>query len=128
MFPLVLSIPVGLIVTNILVVNNLRDLPTDLAAGKRTLATRIGERATRAQYVVFIALAFMIPTLVGVTNPARRALLIVLISAPFGLKLARKVMSGASGRDLNRVLAQTGRLLLFFGLLLSAGALLGRST
>ena len=128
LFPLVLSIPVGLIVTNILVVNNLRDLPTDLAAGKRTLATRIGERATRAQYVVFIALAFMIPTLVGVTNPARRALLIVLISAPFGLKLARKVMSGASGRDLNRVLAQTGRLLLFFGLLLSAGALLGRST
>src|SRR4026208_2371195 len=59
--PLLLSIPIGLFVTNILVVNNLRDLPTDLAAGKRTLATRIGDRATRAQYAVSTIAAYVVP-------------------------------------------------------------------
>ncbi|HEV2642031.1 MAG TPA: 1,4-dihydroxy-2-naphthoate polyprenyltransferase, partial [Candidatus Elarobacter sp.] len=46
-FALVVSIPIGLLVTNILVINNLRDLPTDRAAGKHTLAVRLGEQGTR---------------------------------------------------------------------------------
>ena len=128
LFPFLLSIPIGLLVTNILVINNLRDLPTDLAAGKRTLATRIGDRATRLQYSLFITAAYSIPVAVGLTHPDRRALLIVLISAPFAMSRARKVLSGVSGRDLNRLLKQTGQLLLLFGLLLSGGALLGRAT
>jgi 1,4-dihydroxy-2-naphthoate octaprenyltransferase len=117
-----------LIVTNILVINNLRDLPTDLAAGKRTLATRIGDRATRAQYAILITLAYLIPVAIAITDPGRRALLIILISAPLASSLARRVLKGASGRDLNPLLGKTGQLLLLFGFLLSAGALLGRAT
>lgn len=128
LFPFLLSIPIGLLVTNILVINNLRDLPTDLAAGKRTLATRIGDRATRLQYTLFIVVAYSIPVAIGLSNPDRRALLIVLISAPFALTRARKVLAGAAGRDLNRLLRQTGQLLLLFGLLVSGGALIGRAT
>ncbi len=127
LFPFLLSIPIGLIVTDVLVINNLRDLPTDLAAGKRTLATRIGDRATRAQYTALIAIAYLIPVGIAIADPERRALLIVLISAPLALSLARKVLSGTSGRDLNPMLKKTGQLLLLFGILLSAGALLGRS-
>jgi 1,4-dihydroxy-2-naphthoate octaprenyltransferase len=128
LFPFLLSIPIGLIVTNILVINNLRDLPTDLAAGKRTLATRIGDRATRAQYAILITLAYLIPVAIAITDPGRRALLIILISAPLASSLARRVLKGASGRDLNPLLGKTGQLLLLFGFLLSAGALLGRAT
>jgi 1,4-dihydroxy-2-naphthoate polyprenyltransferase len=127
LFPFLLSIPVGLLVTNILVINNLRDLPTDLGAGKRTMATRIGERATRLQYVLSIIAAYSIPAVIGILNPDRRALLIVLISAPFAIALMRKVLAGASGRDLNPLLEQSGQLLLLFGLLLSGGALIGRA-
>ncbi|HZK78523.1 MAG TPA: 1,4-dihydroxy-2-naphthoate polyprenyltransferase, partial [Gemmatimonadaceae bacterium] len=60
-FALLLAVPIGLLVTNILVINNLRDLPTDVAAGKRTLAVRMGDRATRMQYALFAVLAYIIP-------------------------------------------------------------------
>ena len=126
-FALLLSIPIGLIVTNILVVNNLRDLPTDLAAGKRTLATRIGDGATRFQYVLFLFIAYAIPVAIALTDSRRHALLLTLISLPLAALLTRIVWRGSSGRDLNPVLKKTGQLLLLFGSLLAAGALLGRA-
>lgn len=126
--PFLLSIPIGLIVTDILVINNLRDRETDVVAGKRTLATRIGDRATRAQYVTFLAVAYLVPVSIALRDPAHRPLLLTLVSLPVALGLARKVATGTSGTDLNPLLRKTGRLLLLFGLLMSAGALIGRST
>jgi 1,4-dihydroxy-2-naphthoate octaprenyltransferase len=127
LFPFLLSIPIGLIVTNVLVINNLRDRPTDIAAGKRTLATRLGDRATRAQYVTFLIIAYLVPVVIAVTDRKRLPLLATLLSLPLALGLARRVMNGTSGRELNPMLKQTGQLLLLFGVLLSAGALIGRS-
>jgi 1,4-dihydroxy-2-naphthoate polyprenyltransferase len=127
LFPFLLSIPIGLIVTNVLVINNLRDRPTDIAAGKRTLATRLGDRATRAQYVTFLIIAYLVPVVIAVTDRKRLPLLATLLSLPLALSLARRVMNGTSGRELNPMLKQTGQLLLLFGVLLSAGALIGRS-
>jgi len=124
--PLLLSIPIGLLVTNILVVNNLRDLPTDLAAGKRTLATRIGDRATRAQYAVSTIAAYVVPLVIGLTDPARRLIMLPLISLPLALRRVLVVAKGASGRDLNLMLKRTGMLLLLFGGLLAVGAALSR--
>ena len=119
-----LSIPIGLLVTNILAVNNLRDRQTDIAAGKRTLATRIGDRATRGQYVLFTIGAYAVPLVIGLTDPARRMIMLPLISLPLALRRVLVVMKGASGRDLNPILKRTGRLLLLFGALLAAGAAL----
>jgi 1,4-dihydroxy-2-naphthoate polyprenyltransferase len=127
-FPFLLSIPVGLIVTNILVINNLRDLSTDLAAGKGTLATRIGERATRIQYVLFLVIAYVIPLVIALTDRARRPLLLTFATAPLAISLARRIIGGTAGRDLNRLLKKTGQLLLLFGATLSAGALFGAVT
>ncbi|HEX6573440.1 MAG TPA: 1,4-dihydroxy-2-naphthoate polyprenyltransferase [Gemmatimonadaceae bacterium] len=126
-FPLLLSIPIGLIVTNILVVNNLRDLPTDVAAGKRTLATRIGDKATRTQYVLFLAISYAIPVAIALSDGRRRPLLLTLISLPLAFLLTKAVVSGTSGRELNPMLKKTGQLLLLYGVLLSAGALIGRA-
>ena len=123
---LALGVPVGLLVTNILVVNNLRDLPTDRGAGKHTLAVRIGERATRAQYALFVALAYLITAALALTSPVRRWLLLPALTLPLGVALVRRVLGGLTGRELNPMLKRTGQLLLVFGVLLAMGALLMR--
>jgi 1,4-dihydroxy-2-naphthoate octaprenyltransferase len=122
-FALLLSIPIGLLVTNILVINNLRDLPTDKAAGKKTLAVRMGDRATRMQYALFVALAYFTP-LARVLGPQRQLwLLLPWITLPFAIYLTSKALS-LSGRDLNPILKKTGQLLLLYGVLLAIGAAL----
>ena len=125
-FALALSIPIGLLVTNILVINNLRDRPTDLAANKRTLATRLGDHGTRMQYLLLTAAAFLVPATLAIAHARWRWLLLPLLAAPLAVILMRKVMGGLTGRDLNGVLARTGQLLLVFGVLLAAGLLLAR--
>lgn len=86
------AVPVGMLATALLVVNNLRDIPTDAAVGKRTLAVRLGDRRTRRLYLV----------LVGVSWPlARRPM--------------RAVARGATGAALVPVLEQTARAQLLFG-------------
>ena len=122
----VLSVPVGLLVTNILVVNNLRDRPTDHAAGKRTLAVRIGDGATRRQYALFTVLAYLVPSALALGHPPRPWLLLPLVTLPIAAGLVRRVLGGRAGRDLNATLEQTGKLLLLFGTLLALGLLLGR--
>ena len=123
---LAVSVPVGLLVTNILVVNNLRDLPTDPGAGKRTLAVRIGDRATRVQYATQTLLAYAIPTVLALLSAERRWLLLVWLSAPLALANVRSIMGGLAGRELNPMLGRTGKLLVVFGALLSVGLVLAR--
>ena len=122
-FALLLSIPIGLLVTNILVVNNLRDRPTDLAAGKRTLAVRIGDRATRMQYAMFVALAYITPLSRAIGASFHPWLLLPWITIPFAIYLVTKVMY-LNGRELNPILKKSGQLLLAYGVLLAIGAAL----
>ena len=119
------AVPVGLLVTNILVVNNLRDLPTDRAAGKRTLAVRLGDGATRVQYALFTALAYLWVAALAASAPGRRWALLPWLTLPLALALVRQLRGGLAGRALNPLLGRTGRLLLAFGLLLALGLLLG---
>ena len=123
---LLLSIPIGLLVTNILVVNNLRDRETDIVAGKRTLAVRTGDRATRAQYTGGTVLAYLIPAALAFAGKVQPWMLLPLLTLPLAFVLVRQVLGGVSGRDLNAVLEQTGKLLLLFGVLLAIGAMLSR--
>ena len=126
-FALVVSLPIGFLVTNILVINNLRDLPTDRAAGKHTLAVRLGEGGTRAQYALLMALAYAVPLWLALTGDARRRwLLLPWLTLPIGIALTRRVLGGLAGRELNPMLKRTGQLLLFFGVLLAAGLVLAR--
>jgi 1,4-dihydroxy-2-naphthoate octaprenyltransferase len=124
---LAVSIPIGLLVTNILVVNNLRDLPTDRDAGKRTLAVRLGERATRMQYALFAALAYLVPAVLAFAGPPRPWLLLPWLTLPLAVGLTRSVLGGLAGRELNPMLKRTGQLLLVYGVLLAIGLLLQRA-
>ncbi len=123
-YALLMSVPVGLLVTNILVINNLRDLPTDRLAGKHTLAVRIGERAARVQYALFAAGAYAVPAVVALRGVAQRWLLLPWLSLPVGALLVRQVLGGLAGRELNPMLKRSGQLLLAFGILLSVGLVL----
>ena len=125
---LLLSIPIGLLVTNILVINNLRDLPTDLAAGKRTLATRIGDRATRVQYALFTIGAYAVPLWLGLADSSRRLMMLPLVTIFLAVRRSLAVLRGTSGRDLNPILKRTGRLVFAFGGLLAIGVALSGLT
>jgi len=128
-FALLASLPVGFLVTNILVINNLRDLPTDRAAGKHTLAVRIGERATRYQYALLAILAYAVPGVMAFSDVSRqRWLLLPWISSPLAFVLVRQVLGGLSGRDLNPMLKRSGLLLLSFGLLFTAGLIFAQTS
>ncbi|HVB05464.1 MAG TPA: 1,4-dihydroxy-2-naphthoate polyprenyltransferase [Acidimicrobiales bacterium] len=112
------SLPVGLLTVAILVVNNLRDIPTDADVGKRTLAVRIGAPATRALYLALIACSF---ALLATIAPRRPASLIALAAVLTAVAPTRAVRSGATGRALIPALGETGRLELLFSALLAIG-------
>jgi 1,4-dihydroxy-2-naphthoate polyprenyltransferase len=112
------SIPVGLLACALLVINNLRDIPTDQQSGKQTLAVVIGDRRTRALYAGCLTVPFCVAVALA---PAAVLTLGTLAAIPFAVRPARLVLAGASGRDLIAALGQTGRLQLAFGVLLTVG-------
>jgi 1,4-dihydroxy-2-naphthoate polyprenyltransferase len=112
------AIPVGFLATALLVVNNLRDIPTDARSGKRTLAVRIGDGATRAVYVALVAGAFAVVPLLALRRPWA---LLGLLALPLAGRPLRTIGGGATGMALIAVLGDTGRLQLAFGVLLAVG-------
>ncbi|WP_324716726.1 1,4-dihydroxy-2-naphthoate polyprenyltransferase [Carboxydochorda subterranea] len=118
---LLASVPVGLLVTDILVVNNLRDIDQDRQAGKRTLAVRIGEQATRIQYALFVVVALAMPAVLRAVGAAGPLFWLPWLSAPIAWPLVRRVLGGERGATLNQVLKGTGRLLLAYSALLAIG-------
>ena len=115
---LLASIPVGLLATALLVVNNLRDIPTDAASGKRTLAVRMGDRNTRVLYVGCVAGASALVPPIALARPVA---LLTFASLLLARQPVKAVLGGATGRDLVGVLVATGKLQLAFGVLLALG-------
>jgi 1,4-dihydroxy-2-naphthoate octaprenyltransferase len=112
------AVPVGLLITAILVVNNHRDRTTDAKAGKRTLAVLLGERGTQVEYAAMLLVAYIVPVLM--TSMHSLWILLPLVSSPLAVSLVRD-MATLEGRALNKTLAGTARLSLIFSLLLAAG-------
>ena len=120
----ILAIPVGLLASAILVVNNVRDLETDRRAGKKTLAVRLGRANTRRLFAVMVTLAYpaaLIPSLVGSLNAWP---VLVVLTIPIAVALVKTVASHTDGPTLNSALARSGLLELAFCLLLTIGLLL----
>jgi 1,4-dihydroxy-2-naphthoate octaprenyltransferase len=115
---LIASVPVGLLACALLVINNLRDIPSDTAAGKRTLAVRIGDRRTRLLYAGCALVPFAVAAAIAVVRPLA---LLTLAALPLALAPVQQVRAGAAGRALIGALGGTGRLQLAFGALLTVG-------
>lgn len=116
------STGVGLIACALLVVNNLRDIPTDTDAGKRTLAVRLGDQRTRWFYVLLIALTFACVVVSAVDRPWA---LLGLLGIPASIGPVKQVLGGATGPQLIPVLGGTGQTQLVFGLTFAFGLALG---
>lgn len=112
------AVAVGLLACAILMVNNIRDVPTDTMAGKRTLAVRLGEFRARRLYVAMIWLPLLLGVLCVFANGW--AVIVLLLAFPAVL-LSIPVLAGARGLLLVPVLAGTGMYELGFGLLLGLG-------
>jgi len=117
------SVPVGLIIVGILVVNNLRDLESDRAAGKHTLAVLFGSRFSRGEYLACLGAAFVCLPPLCAAGVLPWGALLAWLALPLAWKQARIVFT-QEGKTLNAALGGTGQLALAFSLLLLVGLLL----
>jgi len=119
------SVPVGLLIVAILVVNNLRDIHTDRASGKNTLAVRLGAQGARQEYLLVVLLAYLITFLQALSGMGSFWLLLPALTLPLAAELIVFVYKN-EGKALNRALARTGQLVLYFSLAYSAASILAR--
>ncbi len=114
------SVPIGLLIVNILVVNNTRDIPTDRKTNKRTLAVLLGREAMLTEYLVCLLGAYLVPLGLwglGLTSPGA---LLAWLSIPQAVALYRE-FAQTEGRALNQTLARTAQLALVYAVLLAVG-------
>lgn len=112
------GVPVGLWAVSLLMANNLRDVAGDAAAGKRTLAVRLGERRGRLLYMAVLEASYGAALCASITGRAAAA---AVVGAPFAVGAVRRVLRGESGADLIPVLGATARVQLASGLAMAAG-------
>jgi len=115
------GVPAAGLSTAILVVNNVRDVETDAAAGKRTLAVRLGIRFSRFQWAALIALAYVVPVGFALSPRFGPGVLLPLITLPLAVRIGRTVLTRTSGAALNPALERTGQLLAAHSVCFAAG-------
>ncbi len=124
---LIASLPMAALSTNVLVVNNVRDLESDRAAGKHTLAVLVGYRLSRIEFLLMMVVSYLVPVVfwlgVGV-EPAGIGALLPLVTLPYGLMITNTVWTHTGGDALNPALEQTGKLLLAYAVTFAVGLLM----
>jgi 1,4-dihydroxy-2-naphthoate octaprenyltransferase len=114
------ALPAGFLITAILVVNNLRDIPSDRKVGKNTLAVILGERLTRTEYVLLLLGAYLAPVIYWWAGVFGFPVLISLLSIPLAVMLVRDLYR-TTGKGLNKTLGETARLTFVYCVLFSTG-------
>ena len=120
-----MTIPPGLIITAIIVVNNLRDIDNDRKGKKNTLAVILGERATKIEYLLCMAVAYLVLPLAAWLGIVSWLSLLAWLSLPIAIRAARLVLT-EKGRPLNAALAGTGQTALAFSLLFWVGMIFSK--
>lgn len=115
------AVGTGVIAMALLMANNVRDIPTDIEAGKRTLAVRLGDDAARISYVMMLALAIFLPLILVEDQPW---ILIVLLAGPICLMPSWLMLKGKRRKSLIPVLKQTGMINLAYSALFGLGLVL----
>ena len=123
--PLAVLVGIGLgcLATTIIVLNNLRDIDTDAAAGKRTLATRIGRDRTLFLLVVLVCAAFALPIVIFVTGLAGVTVMVVYFAIPIAAVPVRTAFGSRSAPELVGALKGMAAAEVAYALLLTAGLL-----
>ena len=119
---IVMGCAAGALACALLVINNLRDIPTDREVGKMTLAVRLGDHATRWLYVVLVVTCFVLVVVAALWRPW---VLVGLVAGLLAVSPVRAVLKGAGGLALVDVLGSTGKLQLAFGVAATLGLAIG---
>lgn len=117
------AIPVGSLITNILVVNNYRDIEEDKAAGKETLAVKLGRTFTRYQFIFLIVISFLVPAFLFIFFNYKFLIFLPYLTLPVAYKIIVMLFT-LDGVQLNKTLELTAKLSALFGLLFSIGLVL----
>jgi 1,4-dihydroxy-2-naphthoate octaprenyltransferase len=117
------SIPVGALITNILVINNYRDIEEDKAAGKYTLAVKLGKTYTRYQFLFLTVISFIIPVVLFLFFDFSWFIFLPYLTIPAVYKIIRMLYT-VHGKELNETLELTAKLSAVYGLLFSAGLII----
>ncbi len=125
-FALLVSCPPGLLITAIMVINNLRDIPTDKKAGKQTLAVMLDRNNTINLYRLLLLFSYCIPVILWIMNVCSIFILLPLLSLPLAVVLWKDV-ERCVGSELNETLAKTAKLSLVFSLVFSLGLIFSNS-
>lgn len=118
-----ISIPVGALITNILIVNNYRDIEEDKIAGKNTLAVLLGKEFSRYEYIFFILVSFFIPFLLHFKYDFNIWIFLPYITLPVAITLVKMIFI-FTGPQLNKTLELSAKFSALYGLLLSIGIIL----
>lgn len=116
-----LSVPVGMLVTAILHVNNIRDMADDLANGKRTLANLLGRDAATVEYRLLVLGSYVLVLGFVIAGAAPVLALAALLTLPAALRLSALVREGSGVGVLDRLMVSTAKLHLRFSALLTLG-------
>jgi 1,4-dihydroxy-2-naphthoate octaprenyltransferase len=119
----VASIPVGALITNILIVNNYRDIEEDREANKRTLAVLLGRDFTRWQYIVLIFVCYLISLVLNFQFNYSLWIFLPYLTLPITIILVRMLYK-YTGEELNKTLELTARFAGLYGLLFSIGLII----
>ena len=119
------STAAGALTVNILVINNVRDMESDRAAGRKNIPIVFGRKAAEWEYALMLILAFAVPVVLIWRGLADYWVLLSWLSLPSGVKLWHTLRAGVSGPALNPILGKTAQHLLLYCVLLSAGLVLG---
>jgi 1,4-dihydroxy-2-naphthoate octaprenyltransferase len=117
------SIPVGALITNILVVNNYRDIEEDRQAGKNTLAVKLGKTFTQYQFIFLIAVSFLTPLALFLFLNFKTWIFLPYLTLPVAYNITRMLFT-LDGIQLNKTLELTAKLSALYGILFSAGLIL----
>ena len=117
------SIPVGALITNILVVNNYRDIKEDRHAGKNTLAVKLGKPFTQYQFIFLITFSFLTPLLLFLFFDFKIWIFLPYLTLPAAYNITKMIFR-LDGIQLNKTLELTARLSALYGILFSAGLIL----
>ncbi|GAB4295991.1 MAG: 1,4-dihydroxy-2-naphthoate polyprenyltransferase [Ignavibacteriaceae bacterium] len=118
-----ISVPVGSLITNILVVNNYRDIEEDRLAGKNTLAVKFGRDFSRYQFLVLMILSFLTPLILFFFFDFNYTIFLPVLGLPIAVKLIN-MLKIYEGTELNLALEQTAKFSAIYGILFSAGIIL----
>lgn len=119
----IISLPVGALITNILIVNNYRDIDEDRAAGKKTLAVILGNTFSRIEFNLLILLSFIVPVLLFSYYNFSYWIFLPYLSLPVPVLLI-KMLNKYNGTELNETLELTAKFSALYGLLFSIGIIL----